>query len=293
MVIEPTTLNPCLRAYIALSAWRRRSSGDRVPSSSTTPTLAETVFGAMIGHGSARTAQIRSTSRLASVGVPRRPHEDDELVAAEPGDHVVGAHDLPEPRRHLDQHLVADVVTEAVVDVLEVVEIDEGDDRRFVRGARTFERVGERGPVRQLRQRVGRHFADEPPLALAHLLLDRRRVPRRIPLTTHSTPASRASATPAIMCDPPRPTIVGATPVRHGDLAADDADDAPREDDAPVDAPELGQELHREECVRDAEQRAPTARVQDDRRRARGRDDDADLFPYAGARVGAGTKRHS
>ena len=133
VVIEPVELIPCLRAYIAVSASRRRSSGERVPSwSSTTPTLAEIVFGAMIGHGSARTAQI-ALDEPARVGrVVRRLHQDDELVAAEARDQILGAHDPAQPRADLDEHLVADVVAEGVVDVLEVVEVDEREDRRFV-----------------------------------------------------------------------------------------------------------------------------------------------------------------
>ncbi len=82
----------------------------------------------------------------------RRPDQDHELVAAEAGDEVAGAHDSSEPRRDLDEHRVADLVTERVVDVLEVVEIDEGQDRGLSCRAGTFERLGERGPIEQLRE---------------------------------------------------------------------------------------------------------------------------------------------
>ena len=34
--------------------------------------------------------------------------QDEELVAALPGDHVLVADDRPDPRRHLDQQVVAD-----------------------------------------------------------------------------------------------------------------------------------------------------------------------------------------
>ena len=211
VVIEPPELKPCLRAYIAWSAWRRRSSGDRLPSSSTTPTLAETVFGAMIGHGSCEDGPdpLDEPARLRRV--TRRPHEDDELVTTESGDEVLGAYDLPEPRRDLDEHGVADVVAERIVDVLEVVEIDERDDRGLVRGAGAFERVGEGGAVQQLRERIRRHLVHEEPFALPYLLFDRIAA-ANVPLTTHRTAASKASAAAAIMWDPPWLTIVGAMP---------------------------------------------------------------------------------
>jgi hypothetical protein len=56
-----------------------------------------------------------------------RIEHDDEFVAgvarhqvaaAQPGEHALG---------HFLQHLVTDVVTEAVVDVLEIIEVDEQD----------------------------------------------------------------------------------------------------------------------------------------------------------------------
>ena len=51
--------------------------------------------------------------------------QDRELVAAEPRGGVGRADAGRDPLRHLEQHAVADGVTEAVVDGLEVVEIDE------------------------------------------------------------------------------------------------------------------------------------------------------------------------
>ena len=69
--------------------------------------------------------------------VARGAYEDDELVAAEARDHVLAPHDAPQPGCDLDQDLVAHVVAERVVDVLEIVEVDERQDRRFTLGARS------------------------------------------------------------------------------------------------------------------------------------------------------------
>ena len=51
--------------------------------------------------------------------------QDDELVAAEAGDEVIGPAGAPDPVRDLLQHLVATGMTVRVVDRLEVVEIAE------------------------------------------------------------------------------------------------------------------------------------------------------------------------
>ena len=52
-------------------------------------------------------------------------HHDDELVAAEAGEHVVVAQRRAQATGDRLQQLVADLVAEAVVDRLEVVEVDE------------------------------------------------------------------------------------------------------------------------------------------------------------------------
>ena len=57
--------------------------------------------------------------------------EDGELVAAEAGDEVGVAHGGLEPLRDLDQQAVAGLVPEAVVDDLEVVEVEEEDGDRL------------------------------------------------------------------------------------------------------------------------------------------------------------------
>ena len=53
--------------------------------------------------------------------------EDGELVAAEARDQVAVAHGAAQPVRDLDQQPVAGLVAEAVVDDLEVVEVEEED----------------------------------------------------------------------------------------------------------------------------------------------------------------------
>ncbi len=70
-------------------------------------------------------------------------HHDDELVAAEAGQHVVLAQHRAQPLGHDLEELVADLVAEAVVDRLEVVEVDEqdGDLAHLGRGQPIVEQV--------------------------------------------------------------------------------------------------------------------------------------------------------
>ena len=87
----------------------------------------------------------------------RQPgHEDGELVAAEAGDHVVGPGHPVEAVPDLDQQLVAHVVAEPVVDVLEAVEVheEEGGVAVVLLGAVPGQRVGHEVAVRQAGERV-------------------------------------------------------------------------------------------------------------------------------------------
>jgi len=61
----------------------------------------------------------------AHVVVAQHRAERDELVAPEAGDGVAAAHERGQAACHLDEHLVAGMVAERVVDPLEVVEVDE------------------------------------------------------------------------------------------------------------------------------------------------------------------------
>ena len=71
---------------------------------------------------------------LRAVEVLQQHHE---LVAAEARRRVAGADALREPLGHVDQRLVAGAVAEAVVDRLEVVDIEEDHPKlAAARGAR-------------------------------------------------------------------------------------------------------------------------------------------------------------
>ena len=80
--------------------------------------------------------------RLAFVG--EAVDQDPELVAAEAGDDVAGAQVGAQPRRDRAQQGVAGVVAEAVVDQLEVVEVEEEDPDRRAGDGRALQRVVER-----------------------------------------------------------------------------------------------------------------------------------------------------
>ena len=77
-------------------------------------------------------------SRKASAAASEEsqsPGEDEELVGAQPADGVPGPHLLGEPRTHLAQQRVADLVAERVVDGLEPVEVDDQQRRARARRA--------------------------------------------------------------------------------------------------------------------------------------------------------------
>lgn len=84
--------------------------------------------------------------------------EDQELVAALARDHVHLPDRRPQPRSDRLQQLVPGRMPEAVVDELEVVQIDEQNRRTMARPAGPskgqLQMLQERGPVRQARQRV-------------------------------------------------------------------------------------------------------------------------------------------
>ena len=75
--------------------------------------------------GSSESSSVGATAVAASVLVAWTQH--GELVAAEPGDGDVGAGRQLEPVGDLAQQLVADVVSEGVVDRLEAVQVDDHD----------------------------------------------------------------------------------------------------------------------------------------------------------------------
>ena len=67
-------------------------------------------------------------------GVLTRKHR--ELVAAEPRHEPLGSDHLPQPRSEIAQHLIAEVVAERVVDLLEAVEVEQHHAERLARPSR-------------------------------------------------------------------------------------------------------------------------------------------------------------
>ena len=105
--------------------------------------------------GSASALRIRSARSTAAPSPVQVLGDDDELVAAEPGDGVSVADDAAQPVGDLREHLVAGGVPEAVVDGLELVEVDEQQPDRAggagLAGQRLPDALHEPGPVRAAR----------------------------------------------------------------------------------------------------------------------------------------------
>ena len=84
--------------------------------------------------------------------------DDEELVAAEPGDRVGGPHRVVQPRRQRHEQVVAGGVAERIVDELELVEVGEQHrDGAAVAPAareRALEAVERQRPVRQRGERI-------------------------------------------------------------------------------------------------------------------------------------------
>src|SRR5439155_8932896 len=102
---------------------------------------------------------------LYSVGDPDRVlapapvHDDRELLAAEPADHVLRAYDGAQSLGEETEQLVADGVAVDVVDVLEVVDVEHQHREGPVGAARLLQRLEEPlvedAVVEEPRQRVG------------------------------------------------------------------------------------------------------------------------------------------
>ncbi len=112
--------------------------------------------------------------------------QDDELVAAHAGHGVGRAHDRRDASGRLRQQLVADVVTQGVVDLLEPVEVEEqqGDQSVLALGPGQLELevVEQQGPVGQGGQRVVGRLVGQiglEALALGHVAADRRQLVHR------------------------------------------------------------------------------------------------------------------
>ena len=83
-----------------------------------------------------RRQPVRHAHRRLHVG--RVAQEHGELVATEAGGHVRGAQDRLEAIADGDQERIARGMAEAVVDQLEVVQVDEQDDRHQSRSGRAI-----------------------------------------------------------------------------------------------------------------------------------------------------------
>ena len=109
-----------------------------------------------IGISNPRTRRSASSSRHRGVG--NVLDQDGELVSAEARGRIGRSHGLEQASGDLLQHLVARGVTQAVVDRLEVVEVEEDDRDARVLARSASERVrdpvGEQRAVRQARHGV-------------------------------------------------------------------------------------------------------------------------------------------
>ncbi len=104
----------------------------------------------------ARQDQLRSRFRARDVRHPRA--EDRVLVATEPRDERLGGEARAQTTPDLDQHAIADLVAERVVDHLEPIEIDKQQRRRAVAAPFAAQNVrdplDEERPVGQARELV-------------------------------------------------------------------------------------------------------------------------------------------
>ena len=112
--------------------------------------------------------------------------EDGELVAAEAGDHVVVADRAAQPVRDLDQQPVAGLVAEAVVDDLEVVEVEEQHRDALPVAGGDAQRRQERGAIRQPGESVESRSGVEDERG-QDSLTDRRSLHKREPLVREPT----------------------------------------------------------------------------------------------------------
>ena len=110
---------------------------------------------------------------LGALGIALR-QQDDELVAAEPSQHVLRADLLAQALRELDQQLIAGSVAERVVDVLEMIDVEEGQ-RDVAAGRAGIDGRGDQVPqLRAVRQPGENVVIGEPrDLGASFLALDR------------------------------------------------------------------------------------------------------------------------
>src|SRR6185295_2120134 len=117
----------------------------------------------------------RARESLLSV---HRGHQDGELVAAEPERLATLAEALP----HLAEHAVAGGMAEAIVDPLEVVDVDEAERERLVLllGDRelALQALVEVPVVAEVRERIGEREPHRAERAIRRALVERDREQR-------------------------------------------------------------------------------------------------------------------
>ena len=96
--------------------------------------------------------------RLQRIGIGLAMGDDGEFVAAEARHQILAAHDAAQPLGDVEDELVADVMAERVVDVLEVIEVDVEHGRGRAAGAHVvdhgFEPLAEIDAVGQAADRI-------------------------------------------------------------------------------------------------------------------------------------------
>ena len=150
------SLPASLAWYIAESASRSSASGSASPGAAMrAPMLTRTWRRwPATSKGGESAARRRPAVTVASVWSSTPSAEHGELVAAEPGDQVLLADGAAQALGDLDQQPVAGLVAEAVVDDLEVVEVEEEDGDALARVGGPLQRGDERGAVRQAGESV-------------------------------------------------------------------------------------------------------------------------------------------
>ena len=117
----------CLASYIAMSAAASTASAVRRPSASSAAIPALAVTRTVSSPARTRCSRSVASSSAATASASlaaRAAQQAGELVAAEPGDRVAAAQAPGQRARDGADQLVAGLVAERVVDVLEAVDVD-------------------------------------------------------------------------------------------------------------------------------------------------------------------------
>ena len=149
------SLPASLAWYIAVSASRSSTSASSSSGAATRqPMLTRTWrrWPAM-SNGADSAPRMRPARIVAPVWSASRA-QHGELVAADPGDEIAVVHGAAQALGDLDQQAVAGLVAEAVVDELEVVEVQEEHGQPLLRAHGRAQPGDERGAVRQPGQRI-------------------------------------------------------------------------------------------------------------------------------------------